>query len=234
MQTVSINRVAANGLDELRGRGVDPTPSDVVWLHELGKRTEAAIGVSSASSVLAPVRAGNVVLWPLSIGAGEWYSEIVYPAFGDTELSLIGLAYALAHSYRVDVLLPLADPSAIRRVLAKWKRGMECTGDELASAINGLLPAAKQKPKHPHDEGACGRTDWDAVIGYLVAKVGNTPEFWRWHESRDYVLRLLDIRMHIDGELKGKLPDESTEAFKVFRRAIVAIIRAHEGNADGQ
>lgn len=203
MSSQKLNPVAAQRLKALRNlHEIEPTLDEIIALHECGKEIQDPPCGRSLSSLAAPARAGSLVVWPFTIGAGEWYADVMWPAVGSTKRGLYGLGFTLAYS-RDPAFLMAVNPRRVEKVVKKWIKTLDCTATELADAIDYVAPPEEEDTKKKdldelEQQRAEIHTNYDEVVGWLCLRCGGTPDFWRWGESKDFALDQINRQAQID------------------------------------
>ena len=135
-----LTEIAADEIAALEESGVAVSPQAVLHIQQLSLDVISPIeGVSL--SVGAPVRVGNVVLWPPTIAAHCFFSEAeAMPELrgggwflkgAKTRLRIFALAYSLAFAHDPEIVGKPPDFKLIR----KWARGLCCRFEELTDAV---------------------------------------------------------------------------------------------------
>ena len=184
MQKYSISQPAREKLARLKTLGINPTADEIITLHELGTRLLDTAGAQDIDPARRRVMAGVTRLFPFTIGAAEWYSDIGFPLFGDGELSLYALAYALAFAREPEKFS--YDYVSAERDIAAFKKTLGCTQAELKTAVSKLLPPDDD------DRDDCDSQSYAKVLTFLVLHCGGSSDDWRWNEDRDFCFSVIE------------------------------------------
>ncbi len=233
-ERITLHPLAAQQIKLLRDQfGVDVGVDDTVWLHDLAGCVSRPMGSPHEGLAGAPVRVGNVVLWPLTIGAGEWL-QAAFEMFPSGNDATYALAYAMAHARTPDALpygLPYSESVAMLR---KFRRGLGVRRAELEAALNAVM---EREPSAPAKEGA-NATDPHRAYRSMVATLcgaypGTTPDYWRWGVGR---CEALDMLAAYTAQLSSKGQrmsggDPAGVAFDALIAARALIIKEHRARA---
>lgn len=224
MKLTRISLVAKNGIERLRRQGIEPDLDDIACLHDYGTRLEHPPGAPSLSVLGDPVKVGNVILWPWSIGAERWFRERAQRWFSAIpEMELYAMAFSFAMSRRPEVLVNLIDARAAAEAIRTWILSASATRQELIDAMDKLLPdppapGAKEKlcPECHRPDPAADSAEQDALdlppvlsdplFQDLIARLmkafpGTSMEFWTWSTPEALSLRFLaKFVRQLDGE----------------------------------
>jgi len=210
-----LSLTAKNGVDRLRGQGIEPDADDIAAIHELGKRLENPEGLPGLSVLGNPIRAGNCTLWPWSIGAERWYYRRALPWFEDLpEVQLYAIAFSLYYSHKPEVLVDIVDMKEAKKAIQLWASHCGATRNELASAIDKLMPddidppkkedvfcpeCARKMPAEDVDQDEDNLPDdldetsfMDICEILIKAYPGTTLEDWLWSTPKALSLRFLE------------------------------------------
>lgn len=219
--STGINLVAKAGIRELRELGIEPTLDEIILLHELGKKVQRNGRKSSREAAGRPVKAGDVYLWPFTIGASMWYMDGPVEWFRDNErMNIYVLAFALSHARDCSAFVELVDYRATVDAVKAWVKSVSATYAELVDGITMLFDQTSQDT--PHDQSD---PDWGAFIGFLTKHYGGTPDFWRWEEPMNYCVQLCSLAFQQE-RAAGQAPDPNDPHVRAtwdFRCAINAI-----------
>lgn len=248
MKLSRLSLVAKNGIDRLRAQGIEPDFDDVACLHDLGKRLERPDGSPVLSVLGNPVQAGNVTLWPWSIGAERWYNQRAAPWFRQLpELEFFALVFSHVNARCPEVLVELITAKQAAAAISAWVQTSNASRKELVAAIDQLLPAPECSAKKRYcpecgerwrdqedleEEAAALPPSLDDstfldLIGSLVrAFPGTTFDWWTWSSPAALTLRFLNAeirRNRAQGETDSRSPlMMATHAFESALRAIKA------------
>jgi len=236
-----ICQTALAAIAELRGdHGIEPTPDEIVRLHELGARVEDPDPGERLALLGCPVKCGNVVLFRITIAAEIWWREFASQWWSGSDLYLTAsLGFALAHG-RDPGALPMERDKAFLAVRA-WFRTLAVTRDQLNAAIlesiqdeswdraeeiraialriidltwatnPGVAEAVRPLLANPTPK----RTkppDWDEMVQDLSVATSTNPSVWL-HSAREYVIRAwIRARRHELARSGMSAPDNTTDA----------------------
>ena len=206
-----LSGLAAEEIALLEADGVRLTPEQIIKINWLAGNVETPETRRQLSRG-QPVFVGGAVLWPLTIQADYWYSEIgckLSSPLGRREkwIRTAALAYAMAHGYSDGDELLLDGMQASRAVL-KWWRGLKCRASELHVAIAQIL-AQDQGAELPPDIGAGKPMEIGEFSVLLAAQAGGTPDFWERRCSRSYAFAVMSaIARHNAAEHKSNVMDD--------------------------
>jgi hypothetical protein len=243
-----ICQTALAAIAELRGEhSIEPTPDEIVRLHELGARVEDPEPGERLALLGCPVKCGNAVLFRLTITGSLWWKELAcnWWVGNDTWLTA-SLAFAMAHG-RTPGALPLLRDTAQAAVKA-WYRTLTVNRAQLDAAIlesladesddradeivmlsrrlidlcGGTLPKLEEILRPFCDKQLPARNtpvDWEAIAHDLSLSTGTAPDYWL-HESRQIVLRAWIRAKRIDMARTqlGSEPDNTAQT-----KAIIAL-----------
>ena len=237
MDRPTLSRYAAGGVRELRERGIEPTHDEVIWLHELGKRVESP-GGERLDRIGFPVRLGNVYLWRLTVMASEWLHQFAFEWWRDDAFMVTAsLAFASAHGRGLPFhglgLSHYVDEREVRAAVAGWFRTLTVSADELESALDMLLARedADAPPPDVKRQAESAGIAWADVLRDMEVLTGLPADHWATRMSRDDVVdayaRAHAIHAARGGAGVGSSTKQTDNAIRVFRRAIVAIVKAH-------
>jgi hypothetical protein len=143
--------------------------------HELATRL-AAKSVDDVGLMSLPVMAGDVVLYPLTIGVAQWLEDHCDEWYDADDGFAIMCASAFALSFgpeRHDELLSISVQSRFERQLRRWRRKRSITAEDLADAVQSCVPT-------PRAQAQRSATSYSELIGLLVREYGNEPSYWMW------------------------------------------------------
>lgn len=146
-----------------------------------------------------PVRAGNVLLYKLSLGAAAWIEERAAkwfedkPVFGD-----LAVAFASAHSKEPEVLQAIIERSEAVNSITKWKRTIGCDYESLMNGVQKILPEVDDTTN------TGGKAAYGPIIAMLQREYGATPDYWLWDADPDTIESMLD-----DMEIRAEVEDKA-------------------------
>ena len=192
------NLILQQKLKELSAKGIEPTQDELCCLYECSKRVMNPPGNEARFLSGTPIQAGNVWLWPMTIGANLCWKRISDWFDAEEPTSFYLLAYCMGHARQPEVLNPLTDRAAAKKAVNRWARKLGCTEAELDYAVDRLLPEeATQKPQEKQEDEEPD-VDWQEVVGSLCRWFkGTTPDDWMWNCGQDDAMRLLEASIRI-------------------------------------
>ena len=212
MKQSRLSLLARNRIEVLQKQGFDLDLDDIINLHYAGLKLEAPDGLPDLSVLGNPIQCGNVILWPLSIGASIWYNRRAAVWFASSpELNIYALAYAYAHAYKPEILHGLINQGDASKAVSEWAKTVTATKDELLNALDQLMPELTidrktkicpecQQVVHPEKtaDDVCPDSDFDetsfvdVIASLMLAYPGKDYAYWAWQTSQSLALRLLD------------------------------------------
>lgn len=129
-----ISNLAKSDLQRLRDNGYSPTDDDVIRLNDIAIRIERGKNTTVANMPRV-ANAGNVVLHEPTIGALEWWHNFGRDAAWTSRGKIDVYYWMLANATNPTAFYQLEKPSAIRRTVRKWKKGVFATDGELWRAL---------------------------------------------------------------------------------------------------
>ncbi len=217
---------------ELKSRhDIEATLDEVICLHELGKLVESPVGAESRYLRGEPELAGNVWLFPFTIGASMWWKHTIQMFSESDPTSQYLLPFALHHARNPELLNTLNTSKEVRLAVKTFTKALSCTVEELDHALNRILPATDaQGEEEPGDHA-----DWEQVVGTLCHYFkGTVPEYWLWAQSLDVSLALLAKSakmMAADGE-EFDDRDPAFRAVHNLQMAFNEIVKSREQKPD--
>lgn len=206
---------------------LDDIPA-ILELDELSHRITGSVGEYAAIHRW-PVKAGKLLLRPLSLSKIAWYNQCGAKWFADDPETLICLlAFLLSVENDESYMWSLVDPDTARDSIQEWVTGVDATPAELESSIASIIDTGE---KHESVDNKVG--DDGPLVALLCKEYGSSPDHWIHKESitviramlNDYTRRMNEeIRKH-NASSKGKnkqalLKSPSMEASQQFRKKI--------------
>lgn len=183
--------------DAEREFGIRFDLTDFDALRECAILADAVRGSSGAGAPIQPcIEIGGVMFYRMSIGAADWFAQVVEWFDGQDRMHLLCLAYALAGARTpVESLWPFRD-SRDRLVaqLRKFKAHLGCPWDELAKRIGDFLEQEHRKPMPGDEHGEAPdrvESGFGPLLDLLLSEYGGTPEQWLWHTPRATIMDLI-------------------------------------------
>lgn len=234
-------------LRDLRKEGIEPDPSEIVWLWSLCEEV-ARPNKRTASQVFnlpVIVAGGAVRLYHPAWAVRIWFSEVVVPFMPSFSIDFRVLcrAYVYAHGRDVTIIDRMATKADIERAVIEWGRGLNVTLEELQDGIDiieGREGETENKEIEDDREVKAG-TPWD--YGELFAYLSHyytvsVDEIRRLPDEVVYsMIDALPIMMQADNPMPGVQTNPVEDAaFWNLRQAVRIIRREHkerEGAANG-
>ncbi len=123
--------LARDEIEQLEEQGIRLTAEEVVRLNGLALQALSPVAEWRRPRRIAWAR--NCRLLEPSISAEEWMRDIIPLAAAD-EMSAVWLR-AFACSTEPETLWQLMDFRSINKAVQDWRRGLQCTAEELANAL---------------------------------------------------------------------------------------------------
>ncbi len=228
-----LSDLAADRIYLLASDGVICTPSEVVLLNALAWEIETPRH-RMALARGTPVFVGAVALWPLTLAADAWWAECVALHRSDAA-QMQTLAYAMAHSRRVEVL-DAVPPKDSARVAGQWVKGLRCRAKELSLAIGQVLAQDEDLPRFcgPKDTPEKGLTGAQ-IVAILCATVGGPPSVWESEVAVGYIReQMRAVSAQQAAESGGSLKDsEMVAATRQLGLCVAEIRKRAAGEANG-
>lgn len=212
-----LNPMAEQAIAELSAGGVVPTPSDVLWLHELGERVVQASDATCIDDWLDLPRAvGNLRLYPLSIAAEYWIREKASPWFeGNNRLEVLAIAFALAHGRDPSRFGDMVSEQAAKKTLIAWQAEIGVSWGELVNAVEAMISGNTVEVKE--SKGVDSAPHWGFIIPWLCKHYGGTPRDWLYARSAEEVAALANALPALEGK---KSDDPKFNRFCEFRATV--------------
>jgi DNA-binding PucR family transcriptional regulator len=162
------------------------------------------------------ITVGNVTLFRLSIGAGDFYAEHVAPYLepDDRWSEVVCLAWTMAGANDPKRnLLPYARrPDAIMEAVVEWRKGLSATPEELDRSVARLVRAqavnADLARLAPSKERPVGADSGGSQIAALLAKnFGRDPDWWYWEAPDSLVDEMLTALDSYDAQTRRASSD---------------------------
>ena len=191
------HRLAQDAVDQLTKEGITCTPDEILWLQEMADKVVRPTRADELLFLDLPVPCGNILLWPLSIGARLWLEQYGRPWFvGAGDLEELVFAFAMAHSRQPEILASLTSRLKARVKVAFWACKIRATRHELAEAValcigqdnNDLIEV--KSPKPPKEQ--IQTSDYGDCVALLCHFYGQSPEHWLWKVPEEECTKLLN------------------------------------------
>jgi hypothetical protein len=234
MRTIAkpeLHPLARQHLRELRERwGVEPTLEEAIWIVELCGRVLNPHTEDRADLAGIPQRcgAGDVWLWPPTVGSSVWYQELACGWWaGEPERLFWALAFALAHARDGETLRACRTREAAAGMIREWSLGLGCTREELEDGLDRVLPPCPDEAERKAARGAA--MDWGRLVAEIESASGLPAEHWVWRVSRTHTLLAWHAARQLAAAQGGRAapgaPDPADEAVQALAAAKAAIIR---------
>lgn len=224
-----LHKLAEETIQDLRRDGIECTPEEIIWLNHLAGKVVRPTPADELTMLDPPVPCGNVLLWPLSIGARIWLDRYGKPWFlGTGDMATLVIAYAMAHSRDPVMLEALTSRLKAHFNVALWATRITASMAEVNQAIAlARTPEDVDLINIPFDGERTPRlaADYGDVVAQLCHYFGQTPAYWLWESSEDYCAAML-------GKIAAVLPadyrmDGNSTKFQMMSkyRLVVSEIR---------
>lgn len=205
-------------------------PEEYAWLYDAATR---AIDVGNECPALleVPVSVGNVVLYPLTIGAKIWWKTYGQKWWGEQADAdaVVSQAWLLAHSRDSRMFERLTSRPRCALAIMAWQLGIarRVTVAELAWGISRLfghkdyvdVSMPGEDPRMEEREAA-GSADWGALVARLCATYHRPPEYFLWQIGEPAACELLRKAPLPPGMKRDEEPDAGLEEFRAIVRRI--------------
>ena len=187
-----LNHRVKNALLKCRAQSLAPDIAadfdDLLRLHELAERVDNPVGNVPAAAVMdLPVLVHGVSLRRMTIGAHYWLTEGPLLWFKRSVYKAdMCVAYALAHSRQPETLVAMTDPRATWKTVKAWAKTVGASYGELMAGCEAALGDSDE------DSDGSGVPDYAAVLSTCMREYGNTPDFWKWEASAEFVSAMID------------------------------------------
>lgn len=191
------HRLAQEAVDKLAKEGVVCTPDEILWLQDMADKIIRPTRSDERLFLDLPIPCGNIMLWPLSIGARLWLEQYGKPWFiGTGDLEELVFAFAMAHSRQPEIFTSMTSRWKARVKVAFWACRIKATRKEIADAVSHCMteddadlvevktPEPKYVPPSTSDYGDC--------VALLCHFYGESPEHWVWKTSEADCATLLN------------------------------------------
>lgn len=182
-----LSDLARAEIETLQADGVALTPENIVRINALSWEVESPQSRALLSRGV-PVFIGEVMLWPLTIHAADWFQRSCNQ--GDVQWQTLCLAYAMTFGRSSGPELDVEGERVYKTVL-KWARSAfrRVRFDEVTEAIYQVLQqdTTEDDPPSKNDGGMLP----GELSALLVSAVGGSPEMWERQVSIGYVRAVL-------------------------------------------
>ncbi|MGB1650253.1 MAG: hypothetical protein ACPHEP_04445 [Acidimicrobiales bacterium] len=173
--------MAADAINRLREKGLEPSLDHIATLIELAKRIQEPSYRTFPWLSYHGVQVGESSrrLRPLTIKSGIWFDYIVDHLVGEERHIACAIAMEFGHDPEFD-FRELFDTQKARNAIAKYKTGLEFTFDELEDAILRCTDESLEADRMSASTNT-KNTDIENTIAQLVAMTGIEEEHWMSH-----------------------------------------------------
>jgi hypothetical protein len=196
------SRLAQDAVAELARDGISCTPDEILWLHEMAEGI-VRFSLNDPEQYLdLPIPCGNILLYPMSIGAKQWFKSVEDWFIGNARLHALAQAYALAHGRAPEQLLSIRTRAGAVWKILLWSRTLNCSIAELNRAILKITARDEWvEIKTPKEEKAekdgqtapRSKSDWGDILARLEHFYpGHSLSYWLWELSDESVAVFLD------------------------------------------
>jgi hypothetical protein len=226
-----VSPLVDSALAEIRKRGVEPLPDDIIWLHYAAQRMTGRDSRDLPILLDLPLEVGGTLLWPLCRGASLWYRFVALPLFGD---DIRVLAFALAFGRDGQGLQRLATRAQIADKVNTWVDGLSCTATALEEAVDRVVMGDSQlvdfESPLENKKTQVRAVNYGEPIALLCHNYpGTTPEYWLWEVSQDFMNDAYGQIAKLMPGYSGQAEAQS-EAAGEFRAIVLEIIRRGSEN----
>ena len=190
-----LNPLLAKKLSQLSAPLAAEDFDELVLINELAWQVTAP-GPETMPHFLLDLKArcGNVVLYPVTLGAHLWHSGVAGDWWDDDSYwgSLLTL-FVLAHARGPDVFDALNCKHVAKKAIRKWMKHAGATSDELVSAAARLLRYDQARTGAGDDDGDEAAA-YGPVLRFLTKEHGGTIKHWMWGENLEVMKMLLESR----------------------------------------
>ena len=219
----TLNPLAAGEIDDLRADGIEPTPAEIVKLSYIGWQTQRPHSRLEQSRG-APIPAGNVTLWPMTMHACDWYRTTGCRIGLDN----YALAYAMAHCYEGADALDCRQRLRCKLRVTAWAATLRCTMQQLQEAMSQVIAQGEDLEMPPEPQSS-PRVSLGDISARLATMTGIAPDFWERRCSREYAIAALTTSMAQANESGKPLPtDPVVKGTRALGWAAEKIRRRHE------
>lgn len=167
--------------------------SDIVELDELANRVTGAAG-DYAELYSWPVKCGNLVLRPFSLGKLAWYNDRAVKWFeDDAQTSATVMAFLLSVENDEQFLWNLDSPERARETIEAWERDVCATPIEIAAAVDKVMSV--NQASHGGDDGD-KQNDHGPLVALLCREYGNTPGHWMYECGINIIHAMVNDHVH--------------------------------------
>ena len=220
-------------IEALAEAGIACTPDDVVLLNALAWKVETPTH-RMALSRGAPVFAGSVALWPMTLASESWWQRAIEGTGRESRQTAL-LAFAMAHSRQQDALDAI-DPATAYKQADAWSRRLPCRRGELMEAISQVLAQDDNGPSVRDPKAEAGAMPPGQMVSVLVSAAGGPPEMWERQVAIGYLREQFQAaNAQMAAEQGGSLRDsDMVHATRQLGLAVEAIRQRNRDSARGE
>lgn len=186
-----------SAVEEIKQAGVELTPDEYIWLNDAANLAISGHNDGCPAFLQMPVRVGNCVLHPKTIGSSLWWSNYASKWYdGEAQSEMLCIAFMLAHAKQREVFEELTSKLKTDIALVKWQISLNtsCTLEQLAWGIDKVLGqhnyAEIDTPNEVKNLYPVS-TDWGDIVARLCAAYNQKPEHFVWQASEALALDML-------------------------------------------
>jgi len=157
---------------------------DIIRLNDLIARVSNPSDINEWNVLERPIQVGNITLNPATPAMLLWLRDSAADWFADeADMQELSVPFALAHDAAFLYEIPGADVA--RKMIKKWARGIKCTPNKLARAIEMLLSVASEEGGD--DDVNC----FGPIVAFLCREYGESPSYWLTQASLGLIQTLI-------------------------------------------
>jgi len=192
------------------------TLADIPDILELDQLAQKVTGDSGDYADLYkwPVKCGNLLFRPMTLGKLAWYNSRARDWFDDDiqTLSTV-LAFLLSTDNDESFVWGLNDPESAKATIEEWEKTVDITPQELAGAVDLMVNSFSSS-------GEKSESGDGPLIGLLCREYGNTPNYWMFKESINVIRSLVDEHVR---KINQEINAHNKKSSGKNRRAIAPI-----------
>ncbi len=157
---------------------------DIIKLNDLAYKVAQPSDVNEWNILERPLKVGNVTLNPATPATLLWLKDSAAEWFADeADLQELSVPFALAHE--AAYLNEINGAADARKKIKKWIRGVKCSINLLARALEILLPVAGE------DSVEDDANNFGPVVAFLCREYGENPNYWLTEASLGMIQTLI-------------------------------------------
>lgn len=215
-----------SAVDEIKQAGVALSPDEYIWLNDAANNAINGHDDGCPAFMQMPVRVGNCVLYPKTIGSSLWWENYASKWYGqEPTTEMLCIAFMLAHAKQQDVFESLTSRLKTNVALIKWQVSLStsCTMEQLAWGVDKVLGQYNYQNVDSPNEVKIDfpkSIDWGDIIARLCAIYNQKPEFFIWNVSEKLALDML-------AKAPSEMSDPSDDPIKKRNLAAFFEIKRH-------